>query len=507
MYVNFNFNRKIKYIIYFILGFIIAMSVSNAKAVELPIMSNNEPLTEKFIYDNFKKLYSDFDINRVPYIICYSSGGNYSCIAGDERYFQMLSVGEQLYATFYRINISGGQANHFGFNGSQTSTSISKISNSGYDVELSENNSNYMTFPINTPYKSSNLVYGVYSNFELSDFISGAEKLKGTHNVLDFGFSNVKPLIKIDYLDSKYEVLKSATCSELSTKKCELEINSNEGSYIKITYYLKKLLGNNLDFLNNNTYQLRSKITGFNTDTKLAYYNYFYYFNDSTSNVDSALIYPNNVTHYVNDNLHTYLSTFVNKTDYNSVSVYEFSEFYNTNGSSYTTISVPYTFVFGNLGADLNRVEEIQINNQQTIIDQNQTTIDQNNQIKDSINDLNSNITNDNIDGASGVAGGFFNDFKDNDHGLSKIVITPLTLVNQITSKTCQVINLPLPYVNKNVTLPCMSEVYKENFGSVFSIYQMVIFGFISYYVCINVFRIVKEMKDPNMDKIEVFDL
>lgn len=104
-------------------------------------------------------------------------------------------------------------------------------------------------------------------------------------------------------------------------------------------------------------------------------------------------------------------------------------------------------------------------------------------------------------------AEGFFNDFNDNSHGLSGIITAPLNMINNLASATCSSININIPFVNTEFTLPCMSTIYQQNFGSLFSIYRTITFGIVAYYVCVNIFALVKGFKDPENDKVEVVEL
>jgi len=505
MYVKFN-NIKIKYVIYFILGFILAITVSNAKAMTI-LESGSLKIDEEYIYNEMFNA-TGYSIDNYSNIICeYSyyvnsnSYGGITCRAFnniDNLVTSNFSSMNERFTYSYEKPYLYYKIVFNKSTGSITEKTLTTSDSIGGTSSIASYGGNGST---------SNSSNKVYSNF---DFIKGSSlsTINSKINKLDFGMYMIKPAITIDYLNDKYEVLKTSDCYlNKIDPKCELDINDNNGSYIKITYRLKELIGENLDFLNNNTYQLRTKATGFTNDTKLAHYIYSYYFNDSTSNVNNALVYPNNVTHYVNDNLHTYLSTFINKTDYENILVYEFSEFYETNGSSYTTVSIPFTFVVGNLGANLDRVEEIQINNQSTIIDQNQTKIDQNNKLNESLDDLNNAINNSDINGASGAAGGFFENFKDNDYGLSDIITIPLNTIKTITNGKCTAINAKLPYLDKQISLPCLGEVYHSKFPEFLLFYNIIMYGFISYWVIVQIYALVKGFKDPDNDKIEVVDL
>lgn len=109
--------------------------------------------------------------------------------------------------------------------------------------------------------------------------------------------------------------------------------------------------------------------------------------------------------------------------------------------------------------------------------------------------------------GAQDSAGGFFNDFTTDTHGLTAIITAPLSLISSITSKSCSPLVLPLPFVDKDLTLPCMGAIYSQYFGSFLSIYQVITFGIIAYWVCVRIFNLVKDFKNPDHDEIEVLDL
>lgn len=121
------------------------------------------------------------------------------------------------------------------------------------------------------------------------------------------------------------------------------------------------------------------------------------------------------------------------------------------------------------------------------------------------LDNINDSITNDEID--SSAAGGFFGDYEDNDYGLSSIITAPLQFIQNLNNNQCSSLTLPLPYVDQNLTLPCMTTIYSEHFGSLFTLYQAITTGFIAYWVSVRIFALVKGFKDPEDDKIEVMDL
>lgn len=119
----------------------------------------------------------------------------------------------------------------------------------------------------------------------------------------------------------------------------------------------------------------------------------------------------------------------------------------------------------------------------------------------------NETLTDDNTQGAQDSAGGFFNDFTTDTHGLTAIITAPLSLISKITSASCSPLVIPLPFVDKDLTLPCMGAIYSQYFGSFLSIYQVITFGIIAYWVCVRIFNLVKDFKNPDHDEIEVLDL
>lgn len=116
-------------------------------------------------------------------------------------------------------------------------------------------------------------------------------------------------------------------------------------------------------------------------------------------------------------------------------------------------------------------------------------------------------ITNDDSSGASGSAGNFFSNFNTNTHGLTGIITAPLLAIQSLTSQTCEPLVLPLPFVNQNLTLPCMRPIYQQFFGDFMTLYDVITLGIISYWVLVRIFALVKDFKNPEHDEIEVVDL
>lgn len=140
---------------------------------------------------------------------------------------------------------------------------------------------------------------------------------------------------------------------------------------------------------------------------------------------------------------------------------------------------------------------------------QNQTSSINSNaqQTNSNLNKINDSINDDNTSEAEDKASSFFEDFDSNDYGLSNIITIPLSKIQGLVGGECSVISVPIPFVNKNATLPCMNSIYSNYFGGLFSLYQTITTGIIAYYVCVNIYALVKGFKDPQEDKIEVMEL
>lgn len=123
------------------------------------------------------------------------------------------------------------------------------------------------------------------------------------------------------------------------------------------------------------------------------------------------------------------------------------------------------------------------------------------------LDDLKDSITDSDTSEANDSAGGFFTDFEDDDYGLSDIVTLPLTFIQGLANASCSELSLPLPFVDEDVELPCMSAIYEDYFGPFLTIYQIITFGIVGYWVCVNTLRLVNNFKNPDNDEVEVMDL
>lgn len=127
--------------------------------------------------------------------------------------------------------------------------------------------------------------------------------------------------------------------------------------------------------------------------------------------------------------------------------------------------------------------------------------------IEDGLGDLNDSINSSDTSGAEDSFGGFFDNFEDDDYGLSDIIKTPLTFIQGLSTNTCTPITLPLPFVDQNLVLPCIKPIFQEHFSPLLTVYQLITFGLISYFIVINIFKTVRGFKNPDSNNVEVLEL
>lgn len=187
---------------------------------------------------------------------------------------------------------------------------------------------------------------------------------------------------------------------------------------------------------------------------------------------------------------------------------------YNPNKAIYITFTTATSlsnFKFSASGeTDLSGVEkgidEVNKNLEETNkkIDETNKKLDDTNKNLDNIDKtLNDSDTTD----SENKAADFFNGFSTDTYGLTDIITAPLNTIKSITSSTCIPLKLPLPFVKKDLTIPCIRSIFEEHFNPILLIYQVVTSGFIAYWIIVRFLNLIKDFKNPDHDEIEVLDL
>lgn len=279
-------------------------------------------------------------------------------------------------------------------------------------------------------------------------------------------------------------------------------VYSKENTYtMRFTFNFRYVQNNtnlNDDFLTTLQKFYRLKAYG-NTSTTYSgsssdYINNFSYYWKQGSVDGRYLLY---VTFVPNEDL-KYLSFEVESTGYSKTMYIDYLVY-----GSYNVSYLSVTYAEG-INSVIENQTIIMQNNFDDIKEQFEDMMDI---LKDTSESTNDTIKDTNIDGAKGDADNFFSNFEDNDYGLSSVIKAPLSFINELNSGVCTPLTLPLPFVDTNVTLPCMTELYREHFPTFLDVYQLITTGLIAYGVCLNIFKKTKDFKNPENDKIEVMDL
>lgn len=207
-----------------------------------------------------------------------------------------------------------------------------------------------------------------------------------------------------------------------------------------------------------------------------------------------------------------YLSKLWLATNYNGVVTLNHSyrmTFYDSDSAAVVNAinSQNYTSLLTNIQNDLYNFK-VRTNEQlvdlYTLIENNQSNISN---ITNNVTNINDNLNDSSIDSSSANDLTSNSAFQDS-NGLDAIIKAPLNFIQSLTSSTCSAINLTIPYIDADVSLPCMSTIYNKALGQqLVNLIALVINGIVLYRYCLKILQIVKDSKNPNNDGLEVLDL
>lgn len=116
-------------------------------------------------------------------------------------------------------------------------------------------------------------------------------------------------------------------------------------------------------------------------------------------------------------------------------------------------------------------------------------------------------LNSDNVDGANSQVDSLLSNSAFNDNsGIQSIINAPLSFIQGLTN-TCSPISLTIPYINSNVTIPCMKQELTNHVPTIIPVLSTAINGFVIYRILIDIVYIIKSAKNPDDDRIEVLDL
>lgn len=122
----------------------------------------------------------------------------------------------------------------------------------------------------------------------------------------------------------------------------------------------------------------------------------------------------------------------------------------------------------------------------------------------DTIGDINDSITSPDVDSDTGNS--FFNDFENNDHGLSGIITAPISLIQKLTEGNCSTIEISI--MGKNLDMPCGSTLFgREDIQSFVTSFNIIVGGLICYGAVRGIWKTIEDLKNPDESKVEVMDL
>lgn len=94
---------------------------------------------------------------------------------------------------------------------------------------------------------------------------------------------------------------------------------------------------------------------------------------------------------------------------------------------------------------------------------------------------------------------------------LNEAIESPLvflaTLPAKVQPSQCQPITVPLPYLNEQITLPCFLPIYQQHFAPIVNLWSLLLTGFVSYGMAINLMARMKKDVNPKDDTIEAVKL
>lgn len=110
-------------------------------------------------------------------------------------------------------------------------------------------------------------------------------------------------------------------------------------------------------------------------------------------------------------------------------------------------------------------------------------------------------LMNDDVSQGESDISNFFTGFDDgSDPTLAGIITKPIEFIQSMVNTACTPLNLPLPFVNSNLELPCGRSYVSQFASPLIAIWDIITLGLIAYHIGTDLFVRVHEMKNPDND-------
>lgn len=347
--------------------------------------------------------------------------------------------------------------------------------------------SSFMIYTNNVKADTCDNFYNANWNASTHSSNAGVGFNEFTHNITAMGFNQNYDYIKLPVFvaltssNTTSNINLSAMCSSSNLQFSDYTITYADGSTATIDSNSANTICTNVNYSGSNQYFYTPTIE--NVFIKLKYL-------DSYGGQQSVYCnFENGIAVCPNPGANTQINGLIVQVGLN----------YNSSLISYGLVTGFVQWCHDDNQKIINKLNDI--NNKLT---QQNTTAQQ---ISNNTNEIKNDIKSDNTSGAEGSADDLKNNsaFQDNT-GLSGVISMPLTFVNSLTN-TCQPINLNIPYMDVDVTIPCMQSVITDKMPLLANLIKIIVNGFIVYRILLDIFQIVRNAKNPEDDRIEVLDL
>ena len=172
-------------------------------------------------------------------------------------------------------------------------------------------------------------------------------------------------------------------------------------------------------------------------------------------------------------------------------------------------LSTKLSNIYSRLDGGFHDIYELLKGNNDEILKKQQELLEQQQKNTDAVNNLNNSLNDSNISGANDSLNGFTNNELFNDTtGILAIIQAPINMLNSLTNTSCSPLSLPLPFLNVNLDIPCLSSIFAKHLSTeLLTLLKLAINGFLVYKILCSFAMDIHNYKDPDSDRLEVIEL